>query len=350
MPSQPNLEFDALLAPIPGDDPAGGPVPFSINQQLEEMRKEIDLESFSDDDPTRPDAAKKADWLGTIKVAQATLRDSSKDLLIAARLTEALVKVHGFPGLRDGLRLLRLLVEQCWERLLPAIEAEDDLEIRAARFNWLDDEDRGARFPGTLRLVPMMGSDREGYGWQHWKDSQGGKSDITAADIERAMQVTSPKQIEETVEALEESWQEYERLTGVLAEKMKTETSNYAPGLGSVRAALDDCRTLARQILQKKGGTTPSLEPTESPPGPELGPRSSQPTSTRMETRAEIYARISEAAAKLRQVEPHSPIPYLLNRAVELGSLPFPDLMKELILNTDVLRMMNRELGIKDES
>ena len=50
----------------------------------------------------------------------------------------------------------------------------------------------------------------------------------------------------------------------------------------------------------------------------------------------------------LQQLEPHSPIPYLLNRAVELGTFPFPELMKNLILNADVLKLMNRELGIKD--
>ena len=57
---------------------------------------------------------------------------------------------------------------------------------------------------------------------------------------------------------------------------------------------------------------------------------------------------MSEAAAKLQQIEPHSPIPYLLNCAVELGSQPFPDLMKSLILNADVLKVLNRELGIKE--
>ena len=75
-------------------------------------------------------------------------------LLIAARLTKALVKVHGFAGLRNGLHLFRLLAEQGWDRLLPAIEEEDDLEVRAARFNWLDDKDRGARFPGRCTWFP----------------------------------------------------------------------------------------------------------------------------------------------------------------------------------------------------
>ena len=100
MPSPPILDFDALVAPIPGDDPAGSSVPFAVSQQLEEMRKEVDLDSFPANDPTRPEASKKADWLGTIKLTQETLRDTSKDLLIAARLTEALVKVYGFVGSR----------------------------------------------------------------------------------------------------------------------------------------------------------------------------------------------------------------------------------------------------------
>ena len=202
MPSPPILDFDTLVAPIPGDDPAGSPVPFAVTEQLEEMRKEIDPDSFSKDDPTRPEA-KKADWRGTIELAQETLRNTSKDMLIAARLTEALVKVHGFAGLRDGLHLLRLLAEQCWDRLLPAIEEEDDLEVRAARSTGWTTRTGGARFPGTLRLVPLMAPDRERYGWQHWKDSQGGKSKITAAEIERAIQVTPLEKRRAIVEDME---------------------------------------------------------------------------------------------------------------------------------------------------
>ena len=253
MPSPPILDFDTLIAPIPGDDPAGSSVPFAVTQQLEEMRKEIDPDSFSKNDPTRPEA-KKADWKGTIELTQETLRNTSKDLLIAARLTEALVKVHGFAGLRDGLHLFRLLAEQGWDRLLPAIEEEDDLEVRAARFNWLDDKDRGARFPGTLRLVPLMDLDGQRYGWQHWKDSQGAKSKITGADVERAIQVTPLEKSELVFEDMEESWKELAGLGQVLSQKMATPSKNYAPGLVGIREAIGDCRTLAQQILQKKGG------------------------------------------------------------------------------------------------
>lgn len=346
MPSPPILDFVTLIAPIPGDDPAGSSVPFAVSQQLEEMRKEVDPDSFSKNDPTRPEA-KKADWKGTIELAQETLRNTSKDLLIAARLTEALVKVHGFAGLRDGLHLFRLLAEHCWDRLLPTIETEDDLEIRAARFNWLDDKDKGARFPGTVRLVPLMDPDGQRYGWQHWRDSQGGKSKITAADVERAIQVTSVEHSQLLVEDIEESWKELAGLAQVLSQKMDKPTNKYAPGLGAIREAIGDCRTLAQQILQKKGGGRVALRSAAPEPDSEQAP--STRGEPRMETRAEIYARVAEAAAKLQQIEPHSPIPYLLSRAVELGTLSFPDLMKSLILNADVLKVLNRELGIKDQ-
>src|SRR5262249_5640571 len=221
MPYPPLLEIDALLAPIPGDEPAASPVPFAVNQELEEMRKEIDLESFSINDPMRPEAPKHADWNGILRLTQQTLKETSKDLLVTARLTEALTKVHGFAGFRDGLKLFHAMVEQCWDRILPVIESAEDLEIRAARFNWLDDKDRGARFPGTIHLVPLMGLDRERYGWQHWKDSQAGKSKISAADIEKAITATSREESERAVEDLEEGLKELDQLVQVLTVKMK---------------------------------------------------------------------------------------------------------------------------------
>ena len=60
----------------------------------------------------------------------AVLARRSKDLQVAAWLTEALTRTYGFPGLRDGLRVLRGLHEAFWETLHPQIE-DGDLEFRA---------------------------------------------------------------------------------------------------------------------------------------------------------------------------------------------------------------------------
>src|SRR5436190_1554738 len=114
MASPPLLDIAALTAPIPGDEPAGPPVPFEIRSQLEEDRKEEDPADYAPDDPMRPEEPKRANWSGIIRISQDTLTEKSKDLLVAARLTEALTKQHGFAGLRDGLHLMRELVQNCW--------------------------------------------------------------------------------------------------------------------------------------------------------------------------------------------------------------------------------------------
>src|SRR5581483_5608664 len=148
----------------------------------EEARKEEDPEDFAPDDPMRPESPKRADWTGIARLTQESLTGSSKDLLLAARLTEALTRQHGFAGLRDGLHLLRELVDQCWDRLYPEIE-DGDLDLRAAPFFWLDDPDHGARFPNTVRGVPVVFGEGGAYNWQDWRLSQEGRGKVSRDDF-----------------------------------------------------------------------------------------------------------------------------------------------------------------------
>jgi type VI secretion system protein ImpA len=345
MASPPLLDFDSLLAPIPGDNPAGGAIPFEIREKLEEGRKEINLEDFDKDDPARPTEAKRADWPGIVRVAQETLTKTSKDLLVSARLTEALVKQYGFAGLRDGLHLMRLLVERCWDRLNPTIE-DGDLEVRAGPFNWLADAEKGARFPNSLRKVPLIvdekssrGDKAKKFSWMEWRLSQEGKGAVTRGDFEKAILATPRAQFVSVEEDINQSVNEIGQLLQTLNGKM----GPLSPGLIDLRGAVEDCRKLVKQMLGQKGEE-----------GGEVGGNSSveeAPSSSGMAkagSREQAYRQLAQAAAVLRQLEPHSPIPYLIQRAVELGAMPFPQLMRALIREQNVLNELTRELGIKE--
>jgi predicted component of type VI protein secretion system len=67
-----------------------------------------------------------------------------------------------------------------------------------------------------------------------------------------------------------------------------------------------------------------------------------------MTTRQEVYDQLAAAAELLMQIEPHSPIPYLIRRAVQLGKLPFPQLIRELVRDPNIITAMDRELGITE--
>ena len=343
MPSPSRIEIDALLAPIPGDSAAGSPVSFVARKKMDDARKEVHPESFAPDDPRRPEQPVLADWPGIERMTVETLTTTSKDLLVAARLTEALTKQYGFGGARDGILLLRRLVEEAWDRVNPPIE-EGDLEPRAAAFNWLGDPARGAFFPNTLRQAPIVERDGERFGWQYWRDVQDGKANAVNETFERAIQATSRDDCQTVVDDLEECLTEVDGLSNQLDAKM----AEAAPSLGEVRKALQDCQGLAQEILNRKGpapGAAEDEAPAEEAANGEA-PAKTSAAPRRANTREEIYARLAELSAQLVSMEPHSPVAYLIQRAVKLGQLPLPQLMKVLIRNQDVLSELNRDLDL----
>jgi len=348
MATEPLLNFEELLAPLPGDNPAGETVSFDVRTKLEEARKEVDPNEYAADDPRRPSEPKYADWPGIVRLTTETLTRSSKDLLTAARLTEGLTKLHGFAGLADGLHLLRRLIEECWERIYPSIE-DGDLEVRAGPFNWLGESDRGARFPPALRTLPLVIGSEGGYTWLDWRQAQEGKSKkgVTREAFDKAVQSTTREQAQEVVEVIARATAELHALSTLLTERLAA----VAPGMSDLRTALAECSTLAEQIRKMKGPAPTEEAPAENgQAGPEEGGGGAS-SGRGMATRADIYQRLSEAANMLERMEPHSPIPYLVRKAIELGALPFPQLMKALIReeHAHVLVEMNRELGIKEE-
>jgi type VI secretion system protein ImpA len=347
MASPPILEFDTLLAPIPGAEPAGQPLQFDVRKKLDDLRKEIDPNQFAPDDPRRPEQPQVADWAGIEQLGKDTLAQSSKDLMLATRLTEALVKQYGFRGLRDGLRLMRRMTDECWDRIHPGLQ-DDDIEARAGAFIWLDDDVRGARFPYTVRSIALTKTkDDQKYSWQHWKDSQDPKSKgtVTGQVFDQAVSGTLREHCQAVVEDIAECIVELKKLQDALGARMGEAS---APGMGHVRKAVLDCQELAQLILQRKGPAPVAApkEAEETSDSADTAPSSTAPPARRMLTRDDVLDRLAEASALLLQMEPHSPIAYMIQRAVKLARLPLPDLMRVLVRDAGVLGQLDRDLDL----
>ncbi len=340
------IDLVALCQPIAGESPAGAAIPFDLKEYLTEARKEVRVETFDADDPTRPSETKRADWPQIVRRCEEALTKTSKDLLLAARLTEALIKLHGFAGLRDGMRLMRLLVATAWDRLYPPLEEDDDLEVRAAPFNWLDDPVRGALFPTTVRTTPLLADERREYSYLDWRSALDSGDTSASQGFERAVMAADRDRCEQVVADLDQALSDFRALAADLDARM----GEVAPGFSALRPALEECFNLAQQILSRKG-PKPEAQAAASQSGPAAGGSAVATASGRssMSTRDDAYRQLIEAANLLQRLEPHSPIPYLVQRAVELGKLPFPLLIRRLIREQSVLEELSRELGIPGE-
>ena len=141
------LDMTALLAPIEGDCPSGADLRWeSIYDEIRAARR--------GNEESEPDPQK------VLTLTSEAISSRSKDLQLAAYLTEALVQLHGFAGLRDGFHLTTELLENFWETLYPRPddEASDDerLEPRAAPLFFLTESDRASMLPNRLRLAPLL--------------------------------------------------------------------------------------------------------------------------------------------------------------------------------------------------
>lgn len=344
MPTPSAIDIDALLEPIPGDNPAGGPLPAEpTRKKLDDFREDFDPADLDPDDPRRNDPTmerKLSNWQGVIDLGEETLKETSKSLLVAVRITEALTMKHGLGGVRDGFRLLRRLTDEAWDRLQPPVEEPDDLEIRAGMFNWLDDPLRGALYPNKLRAVPLLFNGSTPISFATCRGLGGKPPEVGSDQVSAAARAADAEICQNLTDDVTEAIEEMSRLGELLNEKMP----DFAPSFYEVRKALEDCQTIAKWIHQENRGSAPV--------DGQIGGMATAPAGTSAAggtfNRESAYDQLKHLAETLERMEPHSPVPYLIRRAVELRAIRFPQLVEELTKDPNVLAFLRREIGASE--
>ena len=102
-----------------------------------------------------------------------------------------------------------------------------------------------------------------------------------------------------------------------------------APGLGGVGAALSDIQGLISVELAERDKPTLSTWPRAARPAVPTAVPATQaaPEALSPPTLAQLYAQLTQIAEMLHRMEPHSPVPYLIDRAVAWGEMSFADLI-----------------------
>ncbi len=332
---------EALLAPIPGENPAGQDLRYTpLYDKLKEARRE-------DEDLAQGEwkhERKLADHALVIKLCEEAIATQSKDLQLAVWLVEALLKKQGFAGFADGLQLCCDLLTAFWEHLYPAME-EGDLELRAAPLDLL-----GGRFDAPLKMTALNAA---GHNWfQHResralgyddasKDANARKAREKALKEGRLAPEEFDKSFEETPKAFyagnEKALDAALAVARELGPLCEEKFGGQAPTFGRLQSSLEEVRHLVHQLLDKKREAEPDPvepEPVEAIPeeaspseaGTEAGPITFQFTAsldsaTEPPDRREAIESIVSAAALLRRREPRSPAAYLMLRGLRWGEL-----------------------------
>jgi type VI secretion system protein ImpA len=326
---------DDLLSPIAGTNPGGIELRYDpIFDKIKEGRRE-DLDAPQGEWAT---TLKTADWPLVIKLAKDAIATKSKDLQIAAWLTEALAQREGFPGLRSGIDVLTGLVEAHWDHLYPEID-DGDAEMRAAPLEWV-----GTKLDLRVRRIPI---DKAGHDFLQYKESrtvptEEAANESTEKRAARDEAVASGRATPEEVDAgfnatpkvwlkalvgdIEATIDAVKALDVLCQEKF----DDVAPSFGRLVETLEDCLRSANSQYKRKLELEP--DPVEELPAESVdtaatsatsnaasavgGPLAAEPTS-----RDDAMGRIVGAARYLRKNEPYNPSSYLMLRGFRWGEL-----------------------------
>ena len=331
---------DDLLNPIPGDIPSGTNLRYApVYDKIKEARRQEDDAPQGEWQRER----KVADYKLVIKLASETLAMQSKDLQLAAWLTEAFLHQEGFAGLQQSLKLLHGLVENFWDTMYPEIE-DGDLELRSAPLEWV-----GTRLDDPVRKAPLT---RGGFSYYKFKESRsvGSEEDaaqsdqkreareaaiadgkVTLEEFEKDSAGTSTAQYEAWVAAMDGSLESIDSLRTLCDEKF----GNYAPSFTPLKTALEEVRNAANQILQKRldqEGRRPEPEEAEAElevveesgsSGTAAAPARKKKSVVGLEPQDldDVTVRLAAVARFLRQQDASSPAPYLLLRGYRWGEV-----------------------------
>lgn len=269
------MDMDALMAPVPGDNPAGEDQRYSpVYDEIREARKEV----ITYDPEGHPTVEKKAEWNKVITLSLDALTQKTKDLQIAVWLTEALLMTENFEGFNAGLKIINGLLAAYWENLYPSIE-DDDLEFRAAPLEFMNE-----KFISMIKSQPVTDSKAgEVISYQQWQESQtvGYDSDVldkygdvdnskkqrrdeliaegkmTADQVDGIVAKSSVAFYESLARHLVTSKEEMGRLDQFVDEKF----GRQAPRLSDLDNVIDDYQRVVFKLLETKGGVAPGKAP-----------------------------------------------------------------------------------------
>jgi len=373
MTEQEILDIDALLQPISEDAPSGVNVrPLGAYDEVKALRTTESADSMVG--TLRAGEYKTAQWGKVITLCVKELGTRTKDLQLAVWLAEALTRVHGTAGLARGLEFILGMNKTFWPTYFPPIE-DGGLDMRAGRFAELERLLKQA-IENTLITSKVDG---EAHAYWEWKQIQ-----ILFQNASRAKAEERPG-IESEANAKKEpfdkavaksTWEFYDDILQPLikaqdflsqlrestdqlfqADPTFYDMEDSVTGFSELRKEMEEFRLRIETLRDEKPAppgkgknAIPDDTPGDGGPDGQGGPRQGGGGSGAVESRAEALSRLRTIAEFFQRTEPHSPVSYLVNRAVRWGEMPLENWLDEVITDVNTLNTLRDTLGLPKKS
>jgi type VI secretion system protein ImpA len=363
------FDLDALLAPIPGNAPQGIDVredysarsPYSQLRDARSNARDAEKQAETPD----PDGPAPADpvplWRSLREIGLKLLTETTKDLEVAAWLTEAFVRSHGLNGLAACSQLIAGLAEGYWDDVFP-LPDDYGVETRVAPITGLNGQGGGGSLMAPLyKLILFNRPDGSSVAlYQYRASARLSSLDATAKqqrieagtipfeDIEKEARTIgrfSMAKVRDDARAALEAW---EAMAIVFDEKAGADS----PSTSQVRDLIREIAEIAMRYAPEEAADIEADEQASDGPTAETGSGGSGSVrltgvSERAVTREDALRNLESIAEFFRKTEPHSPLSFTLDEAVRRARMPWLELLDEVIGDRGTRDSILTALGIR---
>ncbi len=339
------INIDELLQPVSPTEPCGSDISYDpAMHQLETLLLGKPETQFS--------AAEEPEWekLESLGVA---LIGRSKNLRVAMILCLALLKTEGLPGFRDGIALIRELLERYWEPLFPKLDPDDNndpterVNILTPLVTPLGAFDDPMQFQLRLREAKLSHSPRVGsFSLAEIVAPTGadGKAGPDAGQAEAAFRDTPPERLEGTGQAIIEAAASAREIDAFLTATIGADRAmDWAPLLHT----LEELRkALAPYLSGPAAAPIIGAQPAAAGASAAAASAPAAPSGA-IQSRQDVVSAIDRICEYYKRAEPSSPVPLLLQRARRLVEKGFLEIIGDL--SPEALGPLHTMTGVKQQ-
>ena len=359
--------FEEYVSPISdteiaGMDPRSDVTPMSTYYALKDLRNHLRAAERSALVDEEGIASLSRDWLPLLEQSSKALKTESKDIDYLAWFIEAMCRVHGFKGLAFGFQVSHTLLDNYFEDLYPTLDADDEISDKVSALVGLN----GVSGEGTL-IIPIKSISLTNSvsldSFSFWEYQQG--YDISrlseekrekkltqgAVDfelIEKSAAETSTEFFVNLKDDIQNALTQFSTLSDVL-----DRVTGHSQPTSNIKLALEESLAAVNHIAadklaqaqRKEELTKETQEIVEGDKASEIQTESA--SNLEINSRDNAIEKLKEIASFFRKTEPHSPMSYTIEQVIRWSELSLPELLNELITDSDARTGYFKLSGIK---
>ena len=364
--------IDTLIAPIEGSRHGVG------EDLIFDPRIDAIVAARQEDDPLLAQGnwvteLKVADWDFVKNQCADLLSHTSKDMKLSLWYVDALSHTDHLAGISQGLSLLQALNDEYWLTMYPPLDGEEDsMDIRAGLLSWFV-----KALTDDIKQLSLADSKAGNYNYNYYLTARDhdkqrqqnpdneSSNQLTLSDYNHAIKTSSETWQQALMSNLKKITEQWQALTDQLNDLMGMDAPVFAPVTDLLVALTQHLRPL----IPEYSDTTSSVSAQESVADTmdSMGDSNSaisdggQATSTKNisstsfnPSNRDHQSNRQQALKLLGQIqdyfatnEPHSPVTFLLGRAIDWADMPLDQWLTHIIKNEDQLATLSDMIGIQ---